>query len=92
MKKEAEKEESGETLTMKPYQVRMVKEYDEVHTRYTKLIRALNNGVFDGEAKTLADDQRRAMVAYMKALRARAKLDGFDIITGQPIKHTEGGK
>lgn len=77
---------------MEPYQVRMVKEYDETHRRMEKLIKALNSEVFSGEERLLADDQREAMAAYLRALRLRARLHDFDIITGQPIKHTAGEK
>lgn len=76
----------NEKRKMEPYQVRMVKEYDDVHRRLEKLIIALNSGIFTGEEKLIADDQRKAMVEYMMALRVRARLHGFNIINGQTIE------
>lgn len=75
----------NEKRKMEPYQVRMVKEYDDVHRRLEKLIIALNSGIFTGEEKLIADDQRKAMVEYMMALRVRARYYGFNIINGQTI-------
>ena len=72
---------------MEPWRVRMMKEYDDVHRRFEKLLDAINRGEFIGEEKILADDQRKAMVDYMRALRLRARLQGFNIINGQTIGH-----
>lgn len=70
---------------MEPWQVRMVKEYDDVHRRFEKLLAGINRGEFTGEEKLMADDQRKAMIDYMRALRLRAKYYGFNIINGQTI-------
>lgn len=70
---------------MEPWQVRMMKEYDDVHRRFEKLLAGINRGEFTGEEKIMADDQRKAMIDYMRALRLRARYYGFNIINGQTI-------
>jgi hypothetical protein len=62
-------------------EMKLVREYNGVHRRLESLIRQASRGAFEGEMMDAVNDQRNAMRDYMAALRKRARLMGFDIIT-----------
>lgn len=62
-------------------EMKLVREYNEVHRRLESLIRQASRGAFEGEMMDVVNDQRNAMREYMAALRERARLMGFDVIT-----------
>lgn len=62
-------------------EMKLVREYNGVHRRLESLIRQASRGAFEGEMMDVVNDQRNAMREYMAALRERARLMGFDIIT-----------
>lgn len=62
-------------------EMKLVREYNGVHRRMESLIRQASRGAYEGEMMDVVNDQRNAMREYMAALRERARLMGFDIIT-----------